>query len=325
MRGKTRAAVARTLATLAAIVATPVAMSNGAQAQRIESFRDCDDCPEMIALPAGSFQMGSSEAALGAVVGQELGREDWFLDETPQRMVRIARPFAVSRTEINHREFDGFAAATGHASVGGCHVPQDGDWEFSLVADWRHPGFEQADGAPAVCLSWREAHAYADWLAETTGQPYRLLSEAEWEYAARAGTRTRRYWGDDGDHAGQCRFANAADASALAGHTGWVTAPCDDGSLLTAPVGSYAANAFGLHDMLGNVWEWVEDCHEPDYLDGPADGRAWITPDCWQRVMRGGAWSSEPRLRRAAARGAAPPTRRTAATGFRVARDLPPE
>jgi formylglycine-generating enzyme required for sulfatase activity len=315
MRGKTRAAVALTLVALGA---TPLPAF-------ADSFRDCPHCPEMIALPAGSFLMGSSETALSAVVAHELGREDWFLDETPQHLVRVTRPFAVSRNEITHREFDSFAAATGHASVGGCHVPHDGDWEFSLVADWRNPGFVQAETAPAVCLSWHEARAYTDWLAETTGQPYRLLSEAEWEYAARAGTQTRRYWGDDTDHAGQCGFANAADASALAGYTGWVTAPCDDGSLLSAAGGTYAANAFGLHDMLGNVWEWVEDCHEPDYLDVPADGSAWVPADCWQHVMRGGAWSSEPRLLRAAARGAAPPTRRTAATGFRVARDYTPE
>ncbi len=312
---------ARTVAVLATVTLTVA----GAMPALAESFRDCEACPEMIALPAGSFLMGSSEAALSAVADHELGHADWFLDETPQRLVTIARPFAVSRTEITHGEFDRFAVATGHASVGGCHVPQDGDWEFSLVADWRHPGFDQAEAAPAVCLSWREARAYAEWLAETTGRPYRLLSEAEWEYAARAGTETRRYWGDDGNHADQCGFANAADATALATYAGWVTAPCNDGNLLTAAGGTYAANAFGLHDMLGNVWEWVEDCHEPDYLDVPADGSAWVPADCWQRVMRGGAWSSEPKLLRAAARGSAPPTRRTAATGFRVARDLAPE
>ena len=140
------------------------------------------------------------------------------------------------------------------------------------------------------------------WLGcrRETGEAYRLLSEAEWEYVARAGTETARYWGESSSD--QCRYANGADVLALEQNPYWRTAPCSDGNAGPAPVGSYEANAFGLHDILGNVWEWTQDCWNERYAGAPVDGTAWETGDCSTRVSRGGAWGNEPERLRSASR-----------------------
>jgi formylglycine-generating enzyme required for sulfatase activity len=148
------------------------------------------------------------------------------------------------------------------------------------------------------------------------------LSEAEWEFAARAGRPTRRPWGDDPDDAEICRHANGADRRARQKHPAWRVANCDDGHLNTAPVGSFRANALGLHDMIGNVWEWVEDCWSKSYVDALASGRARDVPGCEGRVLRGGAWNESPRALRSAHRHWDLPDGRHYAVGFRVARGL---
>jgi formylglycine-generating enzyme required for sulfatase activity len=197
---------------------------------------------------------------------------------------------------------------------------------------WRDPGFDQtSDRYPAVCVSWNDAKAFIRWLSRKTGKTYRLPTEAEWEYAARAGTRTARYWGDDPNQA--CVHENVADRSTY--ETGFSRQSrktwsrpsgrrhdCDDGRYLIAPVGSYRANGFGLYDMLGNVWEWTEDCGNASYTGAPADGSAWLTGDCSRRVLRGSSWTSEPRYARSANRARDPSDYRSTGIGFRLARTL---
>ena len=245
-----------------------------------DEFRDCPSCPEMVAIPAGTFRMGSGPD------------DDEALDrERPRHRVRVGR-FALGRYEVTRREYRAFAEATGADD------------------SWRDPGFAQDDRHPVVNVSWRDARAYVQWLSRETGERYRLPSEAEWEYAARGGTTTRRHWGDSSSS--QCGYANGTVAS------------CDDGMERTAPVGSYAPNAFGLSDVLGNVWEWTDDCWHADYAgEPPDDGRAWTRAgDCGRRVLRGGSWYNLPRSLRSAARPWNLAGTRDAFTGFRVARTL---
>ena len=172
-----------------------------------------------------------------------------------------------------------------------------------------------------VCVNWEDAQAYVRWLSTETGERYRLPSEAEWEYAARAGTTTRRHWGNDPDE--QCAYANGADRTAKRRFDGWTVADCTDRVLWTSPAGAFAANGFGLHDMLGNVWEWVEDCWHDDYDDAPRDGSAWTRGgDCSRRVLRGGSWGGGPASLRSGLRLIDDAGARFDNYGFRVSRTL---
>ncbi|WP_426957380.1 formylglycine-generating enzyme family protein [Muricoccus radiodurans] len=229
----------------------------------------------MLPIPPGAFRMGSPD--------EEDGHED---SECPTRIVRIARPFALGRTPVTFAEWDLFAEATGR------YRPPDEGWGRG--------------NRPAVNLSWNDTQAYLAWLRDRTGRPYRLPSEAEWEYAARAGTETPYPWGHD---------FGPGRAHGL--HEG-----CDLGGECTVPVGSFPPNAFGLHDMLGNMWEWVEDCWNEFYLGAPGDGSAWLKGDCGRRVLRGGSWMDVPRQMRSASRNRNGVDFRCNDYGFRVARDL---
>ena len=269
-------------------------------------FRDCSDCPEMIAVPSGSFEMGSRPT--------EEGRHD---NEGPVRAVTIGYRLAVGVDEVTRGEFASFVSATSRAMGSSCWSWQ-GKWQERAGSGWSAPGFSQDDQHPVTCVSWNDAKAYARWLSERTGKPYRLLSEAEWEYAARAGTTAARYWGTD--PSAQCQYANGADASTDYPRA----AACDDGYARTSPVGSYDANGFGLRDVLGNVFEWVEDCWNGGYDGAPSNGGAWETGDCDRRVFRGGAWLNEPRFLRSAFRVRYSPGFRSNVLGFRVARTLDP-
>ncbi len=211
--------------------------------------------------------------------------------------------------------------ATGHELGNSCWTYEYGEMKWRWERTWRDPGFSQSELEPVVCVNWADAQAYVAWLSETTGARYRLPSEAEWEYAARAGTQTARYWGDGA--AGGCTYANAADSTLKEEHRGWAVAACRDGEVNTSLVGSYRANAFGLHDMLGNVWEWVEDCWHDDYTGAPSDGEAWTSDgDCERRVLRGGSWSHGPRNVRSANRNWSDRDNRLFNNGFRVVRAL---
>ena len=226
--------------------------------------------------------------------------------------------------EVTRAEYAAFLNATGRADPVGCRVfNAAGGRGNDPRASWRAPGFVQHDDRhPVVCVSWADARAYAAWLSGQAGAPYRLPSEAEWEYAARSGTTTRHYWGDRAT--AQCTHANGADRAAAVRFADWAGAGCDDGVSYTAPAGSYAANGFGIHDMLGNVAEWVADCWRSSYAgmlsrDGTSRGSG---EPCALRVLRGGSGTSPPDDLRSAFRESNYANIRSHAIGFRVARTI---
>jgi formylglycine-generating enzyme required for sulfatase activity len=290
---------------------------------RDESFSECDDCPEMIALPAATFLMGSPAS--------EPGRQE-DEDDTPGPggnpvSVTIARPFAIGKYEVTRGQFAAFVKATGYRVDPGCYA-REGRRQLRPELSWIAPGFEQDDRHPATCVNWRDATAYLRWLSATTGAGYRLLTEAEWEYAARGGSTARFGFGDkDVDI---CKYGNGADLTSREADPDWLAALCRDGFRFTAPVGSFMPNEFGLYDMHGNVWEWVEDCQSDSlrHLSRPeASGTAGANRGCASdtpRILRGGSWSDPPQRLRSAARIAGPPGVRDYIVGFRVARTLEP-
>ena len=246
----------------------------------IGRFRDCAECPEMAMVAPGTFRMGSPL--------HEKGRFD---DEGPRHDVTIRGPLAVGVHEVTFAEWDACHRA------GGCsHRPADNGW-----------GRERL---PVVNVSWKDAQEYARWLSARTGKKYRLLTESEWEYAARGGTTTRYHWGD----------APARDRANCRG--------CGTGAGASRPlpVGSFEANAFGLFDVHGNVWEWVEDCWHANYRNAPSDGSAWVVSSvpgaCRYRMLRGGSWNVGPRYMRSAVRSRFAEGIRSDSSGFRVARTM---
>jgi formylglycine-generating enzyme required for sulfatase activity len=259
-----------------------------------DSFKECGTCPEMVVVPAGSFAMGSPAS--------EEGRLD---TEGPQRQVTIARPFAVGKFEVTFAEWDACVSAGGCA---GNKTPSDQGWGRGK--------------RPVINVSWDDAKEYTAWLSRTTGKTYRLLTEAEWEYAARgvtsASTPSKRYWwGDQASH----EYANYGNDQCCAGHK-----EGRDQWENTAPVGQFPANPFGLHDMHGNAWEWVEDCWHDSYQGAPMDSSAWTTScmESGRRVLRGGSWFDFPQFLRAAVRGFNLADYRYYRGGFRIGRTLTP-
>jgi len=265
-----------------------------------ERLRDCEECPELAVVPSGSFLMGSPRS--------EDHRDG---NEGPVHPVNILAPFAAGVYEVTREEYAAFVAETGHVSG---RIPnddshryvcydsdEDGEWRKRPDLSWRNPGYDQSVRDPVVCVDWVDAQAYVRWLSGKTGQRYRLLSEAEWEYAARAGTETRYHFGD-------------VAAESLANYGRNVGR--------TTPAGSYRANGFGLHDMHGNVGEFAQDCWNESYEGAPATQVAWESGNCSRRIVRGGAWSSPPRDLRSANRRWAGTRFRSIFDGFRVARML---
>jgi formylglycine-generating enzyme len=200
----------------------------------------------------------------------------------------------------------------------------DGTWDWREGRSWKSPGWDIGDNEPVVCISWNDANAYVQWLSKRTGFNYSLPSEAQWEYAARAGKDTSRFWGDDPHRA--CQYANVTDQTAWPDGIAlnWsVRHECNDGYFYVAPVGHYRPNAFGLYDMLGNAWEWVQDVFHENYQGAPTDGSVWATGgDQSQRVLRGGSWISSPGYLRSADRNRYTPGYRFNFNGFRLARTL---
>ncbi len=251
--------------------AQPAAASSGYPVPIGQSFRDCAECPEMVVIPAGRFTMGSPLS--------EAGRDS---DEGPQREIVVARPLAVGRFEVTFGEWDSCVSA------GGCsHRPDDRGWGRNR--------------RPVMNVSWHDAQGYVRWLSSRTGRSYRLLTEAEWEYAARAGTTTAYSFGTTISP----RQANYSES----------------GLDRTQPVGSYTANRWGLHDMPGNVWERVQDCYRDSYADAPTDASQAVDwSDCATRVSRCGAYNDAARLLRFAARCRGNATGRSSFVGFRIVR-----
>jgi formylglycine-generating enzyme required for sulfatase activity len=231
----------------------------------------------MVVIPAGVFQMGDHQGS-----GED--------DEKPVHEVHIAKSFAMGKYPLTFADYDRFAKATDR------ELPSDEDWG--------------RDNRPVINVSWDDAVTYTEWLSEQIGQRYRLPTEAEWEYAARAGTETDYWWGEWKPKMANC--GNLPLLTSLAGRK-------------TSPASSFPANAFGLHDTAGNVWEWVQDCWHKNYEDAPADGSAWLAEDdgdCAQRVVRGGSWLNGLQSVRSAFRNEGTPGERSSAIGFRLAQDL---
>ncbi len=281
--------------------------------------KDCPHCPEMVSIPLGSFVMGVPPGE----EEREKVPKDSRGDASPQHPVVIAKAFSLSRTEVTRGQYAAFAAATGREPGTSCWMlDKSGKMEEREGLNWMHPGFAQTDDDPVVCVSWDDAKAYVEWLSSATRKPYRLPSEAEWEYAARARTTTARYWGDDRSVA--CRYANVADKT-LTTWGAFENDPehffqCTDGYAHTAPVGRFVANGFGLRDMLGNASEWVEDCWNESYDGASSEQEARRDGDCDRRILRGGGWYPNPRDIRAAQRYADFTDEGNADGGFRVAR-----
>jgi formylglycine-generating enzyme len=289
-------------------------------------FRDCPDCPVMVEIRPGRFVRGSIEAeAIAAGTPDRDAR-----NERPQGTVTIGYRFAVAKHEVTRGQFARFAAETALPAAKDCLSwdRANARWgRFPGERSWRNPGFEQTDEHPAVCVNWPEAKAFAAWMAQRTGKPYRLLTDAEWEYVVRAGTTTRRWFGDGRERV--CEFANVSDLDKATQLRQPVDASqvfsCRDGHVFTAPVGRFKPNPWGLHDLYGNAWEWTEDCFGRSYEGAPVDGSARQAPGgqaCAERVMRGGAWHADPFYIRAAKHDFAPPMLRSARMGLRLARML---
>ncbi len=292
------------------VVATPGA-GEGLAAPDLQhdgGFRDCPQCPRMVVIPAGSYAMGSPSG-------------EGAHDEVQRHRVTIPEPIAVGVFEVQRGEFAQFLKETNQSGGSAC-------WQYDGVTTKEgsgpaDPGFVQGEKEPMVCVSWTDAKAYVDWLSRKTRKKYRLLSESEWEYAARGKTATPRYW--DTSDSRQCGNANGADESLKTYYSDWfeLTASCDDGSAHTSEAGRYGSNEFGLYDMLGNAREWVEDCWHRDYGDAPTDGSAWTDDGtCELRVLRGGSWLDGPGGVRSSARDRGTIGIRFSANGFRVARAL---
>lgn len=282
------------------------------------AVRDCADCPEVMRVAAGEFQMGADateeEREVVPVSIRGVG--------LPRKPVTIAREFWMGRTEVTVAQFRAFAEATKRDTGNLCTINNNGRWENGAGRNWRNPNFAQDDNHPVVCVTWQDAVAYTEWLSQRTGKKYRLPSEAEWEFAARAGTTAARYWGDD--RAPSCKYANVADtttATALGWPKSAIIFECSDNQVYTAPVGSFAANAAGLFDMLGNVWEWTADCWVENLTTQPGDGSARNAPNCVRRTIRGGSWEGVPSIVRAGHREPGFMGARTSHIGFRVVRE----
>ncbi len=272
-----------------------------------KTFSDCGDCPEMVRIPGGKFMMGSSSS-----------EQDSQADEKPYHSVRVDS-FAIGKYEVTKEQYAAFVDKTGYAGGGDCYTWNGSKWGKQAGADWRNLGYSQARTQPVVCVSLQDAEAYARWLSGKTGKHYRLPTEAEWEYAARAGTDTTRYWGDGPNQA--CRYANVADETGQQKFN-WESSyihHCADGYVHTAPVGSFSPNRFGLYDMMGNVREWTCSAYTERGYDGSEI--SCIDDVTSRRVYRGGSWASEPAHVRSADRYGFDPADRDVGRGFRLLQD----
>ncbi|MES9897945.1 MAG: formylglycine-generating enzyme family protein [Sedimenticola sp.] len=271
--------------------------------------------PEMIAIPAGSSRMGANTGTS---------------HERPVHRITLPA-FELSKHEITRGQYRQFAKETGYRTDAernsggnqGCYAYQGGiRFGWTRGMSWRFAGFAQKDDHPAICISFNDAMAYVNWLSMRAGKQYRLPTEAEWEYAARGGSVDKFSFGNDEEEF--CLHANGSDSNLKEIMPRWdqPVNVCADGHAFSAPVGSYQANDFGLHDMHGNAWEWTNDCWNDNYEEAPRDGTAWNSGNCSLRVVRGGGWSSEPWNLRPSNRKSSASTIRHFSLGFRIAKDL---
>jgi formylglycine-generating enzyme required for sulfatase activity len=304
------------------IALTASAVAGGAEARGVKRGAAV---PEMVRIAPGRFVAGSDPAETDAVHYPALNAAR----EQPARTVTVARAYAIGRTEVTRGQFARFVAATGWKPDGPCGFLADGPsnrWEADTAHDWRNPGFAQTDAHPVVCVNLADARDYARWLSAETGRHFRLPSNTEWEYAARAGTTAAQWWGKR-PAAETCRYASVAGSERARAHNGGVLDPekffpCDDGYVETAPVASFKPNPWGLYDMIGNVWEWTEDCLNADQKGAPGDTSARITGDCASHIDRGSSWTNSPKYVRSAAQHPDLVGARNTVLGFRLVEDL---
>ncbi len=263
--------------------ATPVVGVYPSNRKPGDTFKDCADCPEMVVIPSGSFRMGDLSGT-------------GYADEKPVHDARIGYSFAVGKYEVTQDEW--------------------------VAVMGSNPSHFKGGRNPVETVSWDDAKSFVGKLSAKTGKTYRLLSESEWEYMARSGSSSKYPFG--GSESALCDYGNVADLTAKAEERGWTTSNCSDGyGKKAAPVGSFQANGFGVHDTVGNVWEWVEDCWHGGYSGAPSNGTAWTSGgDCVSRVLRGGSWDNAPRTLRSANRSRNVTSTRSGYLGFRIARTL---
>jgi formylglycine-generating enzyme required for sulfatase activity len=277
-------------ASLSARAAAPLCVAEERSLKPKDTFRECEQCPDMVVAPAGSFTMGSPAS--------EPFRQP---HEGPQHRVTFSRQFAAGKFAVTVDQFAAFVQETGYDTGSKCYTYDGGNWGIRSGRSWRNPGFVQSGSHPVVCISWDDAKAYVTWVSRKTGKTYRLLSEAEREYVARAGTTTTFWWG-------------STISTSQANYNGV--------RKQTMPVESFQPNPWGLYQVHGNVWEWVEDCYKDSYVGAPTDGSVSTAFDCSQRVHRGGSWYNHPRYLRSADRYWRTTNYRDYLLGFRVARTL---
>jgi formylglycine-generating enzyme required for sulfatase activity len=292
---------------------TPLSYQSEVALAEKDQFRECAGCPEMVVVPEGEYMMGSLD--------DELDRSS---NESPQHRVRISQRFAVGKLKVTRAEFEKFINETGYSTGDRCFTLEDNKAEDRIGRSFRNPGFEQDGKHPVVCINWDDAKAYVAWLSKKTGKLYRLLSESEWEYVARAGTKTPYWWGssistDDANYDG------GSGASGGRGQYRQKTVPAD----------MFKPNRWGLYQVNGNAFEWVEDCWNETYDRAPTDdgvkmagnwpGRADTdvrAGGCSRHVRRAGSWNSGPKMLRSAYRDSRPALTRASNLGMRVARTL---
>lgn len=286
-----------------------------------DSFQDCAECPEMQIIAAGSVFIGSYE--------EEIGRKR---AERPRIEARIEEPFAMAKTEVTLAQFRQFMEESNYASIVpkrdgmpliGCNYYDGKSYGYIAGHNWENPGYPQREDAPVVCVSWSDAQAYAEWLSEKTERKYRIPSSVEFEYASRAGSSSPWFWGNDPDKA--CEYANIGDRSFANQYPSRPAFSCDDGYVYTASVAQFKPNSFGLYDMVGNAWEWTNDCFHMDLAGAPLDGSSWEEAeegDCEFRTPKGGSWISGIAWSRAAVRSRDHANYKSFMLGFRVAAEI---
>jgi formylglycine-generating enzyme required for sulfatase activity len=266
-----------------------------------DTFKECPDCPEMVLIPAGEFMIGSPER-----------EPERYAQEGPQHRVKIGRPFALGKLKVTRDQFDAFVRETNYSIGDSCYTIESGQVEERVGRSFRNPGFVQENNHPAVCVNWDDAKAYVAWLTKKTGKNYRLPSESEWEYAARAGTTTPFWWGtsiitDQANYDGSTVYAGG-----IKGENREKTVAADD----------FKPNAWGLYQVHGNAFEWVEDCWNDSYTNAPADDAVMLAGNCARRVRRAGAWNYPAATLRSAYRDSRPASTRGSNLSLRVARTV---
>jgi formylglycine-generating enzyme required for sulfatase activity len=266
-----------------------------------DSFKECSDCPEMVLVPAGEFMMGSPKS-----------EPERYAQEGPQHRAKIDHPFALGKLKVTREQFDAFVRETNYSIGDSCYTIESGQVEERAGRSFRNPGFVQETNHPAVCVNWDDAKAYVAWLARKTGKNYRLPSESEWEYAARAGTTTPFWWGttittEQANYDGSTIYDGGSK-----GENREKTVAADD----------FKPNAWGLYQVHGNAFEWVEDCWNENYTNAPTDGSAIVAGNCARRVRRAGAWNYPASTLRSAYRDSRPASTRGSNLSLRVARTV---